>query len=91
MTTEKFSKADQDEIVRLARVAVATQQDMDNIYELFKKYIRPNAVMYQVNCNCNTSISKYYQLLLEWYSANADKFNQPEPVVEAPKTSTKKK
>lgn len=78
-TTQKFSKADRDEITRLARVAVASQQDMDNIYELFKKYIRPNAVMYQVNCNCNTSISKYYQLLLEWYSSHADEFSITEP------------
>lgn len=70
-----YSKQDQDEILRLAKVAVATQADMDSIYELFKKYIRPNAVMYQLSCNCNTSISKYYQLLLEWYSENADKFN----------------
>ena len=70
-----WSKEDQDEILRLAKVAVATQADMDSIYELFKRYIRPNAVMYQINCNCSTSISKYYQLLLEFYSENADKFN----------------
>lgn len=72
-----FEKSDQDEILRLARVAVATQTDMDSIYHLFKKYVRPNAVMYQVNCNCQTSISRYYQLLLEWHSENASKFNQP--------------
>lgn len=70
-----FTKEDQDEILRLAKVAVATQADMDSIYELFKRYIRPNATMYQINCNCNTSIAKYYQLLLEWYSENASKFN----------------
>ena len=90
MTTEKFTQADQDEILRLAKVAVATQQDMDNIYELFKKYIRPNAVIYQINCNCNTSISKYYQLLLEWYSGNAGEFNKTEPVVETQKKTKKK-
>jgi hypothetical protein len=72
-----YSKQDQNEILRLAKVAVATQHDMDSIYELFKRYIRPNAVMYQTNCNCNTSISAYYQLLIEWYSKNGDKFNQP--------------
>lgn len=71
--TKMWSKQDAEEIQRLARVAVATQVDMDSIYYLFKKYIRPNAVMYQVNCNCNTSISKYYQLLIEWFSQNADK------------------
>jgi hypothetical protein len=70
-----WSKEDQNEILRLAKVAVATQADMDSIYELFKRYIRPNAIMYQINCNCSTSISKYYQLLLEFYSENADKFN----------------
>jgi hypothetical protein len=69
-----YSVEDRVEILRLAKVAVATQADMDSIYELFKRYIRPNAVMYQISCNCNTSISKYYQLLLEWYSENADKF-----------------
>jgi hypothetical protein len=70
-----YIKSDQEEILRLAKVAVATQTDMDSIYYLFKKYVRPNAVMYQINCNCSTSISKYYQLLLEWHSENADKFN----------------
>jgi hypothetical protein len=85
-----YQKEDQDEILRLAKVAVATQSDMDSIYYLFKKYIRPNAVMYQVNCNCSTSIAKYYQLLLEWYSENNQKFNQPQPQVEIKKTSKKK-
>lgn len=74
METKKYALQDRDEILRLAKVAVATQQDMDSIYYLFKKYIRPNAVMYQVNCNCNTSISKYYQLLIEWFSQNANLF-----------------
>jgi uncharacterized membrane protein YjdF len=83
-----FNKEDQDEILRLAKVAVATKNDMDSIYELLKRYIRPNAVMYQTNCNCNTSISAYYQLLIEWYSKNADKFNQPEVKVTT-KTKTK--
>jgi len=66
---------------------VATKNDMDSIYELFKRYIRPNAVMYQTNCNCNTSISAYYQLLIEWYSGNANKFNQP--VIKTTKTKAK--
>jgi len=70
-----YQQADRDEILRLAKVAVATQADMDSIYELFKKYVRPNAAMYQVSCSCSTSISRYYQLLIEWYSENADKFN----------------
>lgn len=86
-STKPYSKEDQDEILRLAKLAIARQQDMDNIFDLFKKYIRPNAVAYQVNCNCNTSISKYYQLLLEWYSDNASKFNQTNDI----RSSNKKK
>lgn len=83
-----WSKEDQDEILRLAKVAVATQADMNSIYELFKRYVRPNAVMYEINCNCSTSISKYYQLLLEFYSENANKFNIIKDEV---RTSNKKK
>lgn len=67
-----YSVEDQTEILRLYKVAVATQSDMDSIYHLFKKYIRPNAVMYQTNCNCSTSIGAYYQLLLEFYSTNTN-------------------
>ena len=43
---------------------------MDEIYELYKKYINPKALMYQVNCKCNTSISVYWNELLTWYHKN---------------------
>lgn len=67
-----YSVEDQTEILRLYKVVVATQNDMDSIYHLFKKYIRPNATQYQTNCNCSTSIGAYYQLLLDWYSVNTN-------------------
>ena len=70
-----YSKDDQDEILRLFKVGNATQHDMDSIYNLLRKYVRPNAAMYILNCNCQQSISAYYQALLEWYAGNADKFN----------------
>jgi hypothetical protein len=73
-----YDKEDQVEILRLFKVANATQADMDSIYYLLKKYVRPGAVMYQTFCNCQTSISAYYQALLEWYSNNSDKFNTTE-------------
>lgn len=69
-----FSVEDGQEILRLFRVAVASQQDMDSIYHLYKKYINPKAVMYQINCKCHTSIASYYQGVLDFYSDNADKF-----------------
>lgn len=70
----KFSVDDKNEILRLFRVAVATQTDMDSIYHLYKKYINEKAVMYQINCKCNSSIAAYYQTLLEYYSDNAELF-----------------
>ena len=69
-----FSFADKDEILRLAHVVTALQKDMDSIYNLFKKYILPNAPMYKTNCNCSVSISSYYQKLLDFYSENMQKF-----------------
>ena len=71
---DMYSKYDQDEILRLYKVVVARHEDMESIYRLFKKYIIPNAPMYNTSCNCTTSISKYFQRLLEWYSVNANKF-----------------
>jgi len=74
--TPKYSLEDRDEILRLFKVGNATKVDMDNIYELLKKYVRPGAAPYQLNCNCILSISAYYQALLEWYSSNSEVFNE---------------
>jgi hypothetical protein len=71
-----YDKKDQEEILRLFKVGNATKDDMDSIYNLLKKYVRPGAAPYILNCNCLQSISAYYQALLEWYAGNADKFNQ---------------
>lgn len=69
-----FSKEDQLEILRLAKVVQASQADIDSIYNLYKTYIVPNAPMYVINCNCGSSISSYYQKLLDWYNANSSRF-----------------
>lgn len=74
--TTMYSIEDKNEILRLFKVANATQVDMDNIYELLKKYVRPGAAPYQRNCNCILSISAYYQALLEWYSSNTELFSE---------------
>jgi len=69
-----YDKLDQQEILRLYKVAVATKEDMESIYHLLKKYVRPNAAPYILNCNCQQSISAYYNVLLDWYSSNSDLF-----------------
>ena len=71
-----YSVEDQEEIMRLYKVANASSGDMNSIYTLLKKYVRPNAAPYILNCNCNQSISAYYQVLLEWYSSNKELFDK---------------
>jgi hypothetical protein len=68
-----ISLEDGKEISRLAKVAIATQQDCDSIYTLFKRYINPQAGMYRVDCNCYNSIGNYWTLLMEFYSENNGK------------------
>jgi hypothetical protein len=70
----KWSNTDRIEIMRLFRVAIATQNDMDSIYNLYKKYISANARMYITNCNCSGSIGQYWRDLLNFYSQNASNF-----------------
>jgi hypothetical protein len=72
---EKFSSEDRMEILRLFKVAVATSEDLESIFKLYKRYINPGATTYQINCNCSISISRFYQELLDWYGNNANKFN----------------
>lgn len=73
-----YSVEDQQEILRLFKVGNATQKDMESIYDLLKKYVRPNAAPYILNCNCSQSISAYYHALLDWYSNNTELFNKKE-------------
>lgn len=72
----EYDVKDQEEIMRLYKVVNATQEDMDSIYNLLKKYVRPQAPMYILNCNCQQSISAYYQALLEWYGENNENFGK---------------
>jgi hypothetical protein len=69
-----YPKEDRLEILRLFKVAVAGQEDLDSIFRLYKKYVNPGATTYQTNCNCSISIQRFYQDLLNWYSDNGSKF-----------------
>jgi hypothetical protein len=64
------------ELCRLMKVANAQQSDLDSIYTLYKRYINTNAGMYRVGCSCSNSITKYYEDLRNWFSANREKFDQ---------------
>jgi hypothetical protein len=72
--TNLYPKEDRIEILRLFKVAVASQSDLDSIFTLYKKYVNPGATTYQINCQCSISIQRFYQDLLDFYSKNGDKF-----------------
>jgi hypothetical protein len=71
---DMFYSGDKVEILRLFKVAVASHDDMESIYHLYKKYVKANAPRYKINCTCPTSIGAYYQKLLDWYSENGSNF-----------------
>lgn len=73
--SESFTKADADKIQSFYKIATASRQEMDEIFSMYKKYVNPNARPYITNCKCGSSISAYYQKLLNWFESNRSKFN----------------
>lgn len=69
-----FPKEDRMTIEALKKVTHPTKDQMDTIYELYKKYINPVQPMYRTNCNCAGNIVGLYWRLLEWFDANTAKF-----------------
>jgi len=71
-----YPKEDAIEISRFYKIVNASPSDMNSIYEMYKKYISPNARPYATNCRCRTSISNYYKELMDWFSKNGHLFNE---------------
>ena len=66
--------ADGIELQRLARVVTATQNDINSIYTLYKKYMNSKAV-YSSSCNsCRGGIKLMWSELIEFYSKNKSIF-----------------
>jgi hypothetical protein len=61
------------EIMRLAKVAIATHNDCESIFHLYKKYINAALQGYKTDCNCSNSISNLWQSLMNYYSENNGK------------------
>lgn len=74
--SELFKKEDELEILRLQKIEEPTGRDMESVFILYKKYINPELMSYNVGCSCSNSITKLYQELMYWYSMNVEKFNQ---------------
>ena len=56
---------DCNEVIRIARLAIAYDSDCDSIYNLYKKYIDKDASYPNKSCNgCGQSVQKYREKLL---------------------------
>lgn len=69
-----FTIDDRNELNRLQATETPNQQDMDKIFELYKKYINPDVQGYTTGCSCGNSITKLYQGLMGWFLMNEHQF-----------------
>ena len=69
-----FTIDDRNELNRLQSTETPNQQDMDSIFELYKKYINPDVQGYTTGCSCGNSITKLYQGLMGWFLMNENQF-----------------
>jgi len=70
---EEQKEADRNEIIRIHRIISPSGADMESIYQLYKKYVDPNARQYNTNgCQtCGNSIVTYWRNLCNWWRTNA--------------------
>ena len=64
---------DTNEILRLAKIVSPTPTDITSIYNLYCKYVKPNAPFPSINgrcSSCGNSIVKYWRELIQWYNTN---------------------
>jgi hypothetical protein len=71
---DTFLKSEGDILRQLRRVASPTGEQINQIWELYKKYINPNARPYTTGCSCDNDISTYYWSLMGWFSGNEGNF-----------------
>lgn len=68
-------KEDYQLMVELRKVANPTTQQMDQIFNLYRKYIE-YLYSYSINCNCSTSIWNIWSRLNEWMMKNENQFEK---------------
>jgi len=68
-----YPREDRQRIEYLRKIATSNQQEMDDIFRFYNKYVG-HAPNYNTTCDCHNSIQNLYWLLLAWFSANLDKF-----------------
>lgn len=61
---------DVDDIMTLERlkmISSPSQSEIEEIFQMYKKYIDPEIQRYNLNCNCANNIVNLYNKLIKWY------------------------
>ncbi len=51
-----------------------SQEDMEMIFNLYRKYIDSSITEFKTGCNCQNSIEKIFYGLINWYRENFNEF-----------------
>lgn len=70
-----WSLSDRDMMLKLFKIAALSPQQVEEVIHLYRKYVNPAQPFTNSNCgNCQSSLSKIYSNLREWYGRNANNF-----------------
>lgn len=77
LSKEMFSKVDYHTMKNLWIRIPNTERDKELIYELYVRYINPDALPPISGCgSCGLSVYKYYDTLRDFWVKNGDKFKK---------------
>lgn len=63
---------------KLLKIVRASDEDINNIFKLYKKYINPNLKSYKIGCGCSNDILVLYNDLMDFYIKNIKNNNKNE-------------
>jgi predicted component of type VI protein secretion system len=65
-----FTEEERIELERILKLVRMDRQDMDSIFNLYKKFINPKLKVYNVGCKCQNNITKLQEKLINFYLSN---------------------
>jgi hypothetical protein len=66
----KFTEEERTQLDSVLKMVKMNKQDMDLIFELYKRFINPKLKIYNVGCKCHNNITHLQQKLIEYYVNN---------------------
>ena len=71
----KYSAEEREELDRLMKTVINDYGKLDWFYELYKKYVDPNAPRPSPDCGvCGRGIETYFNTFRDWFLKNANLF-----------------